>query len=197
IALTPRDQRHPYFIFKGLEYTDVDIVDFEDRLGKIYERGVHRVHVFDFGGLTDLIVEGLSGRARRRMSWREFILGIGLHMVEEMESARFSAYWAASTRQVINKGDLCTYWRGISSKGDFLGYAPSYTEIRDLMLRLCHRLIMYSIAGRSQAPEKVIMTDLFYLRGIDVGSVNIPYLLARYLRRFASGRKSGAMISGG
>ncbi|GKG20521.1 hypothetical protein Tco_0380322, partial [Tanacetum coccineum] len=36
-----------------------------------------------------------------------------------------------------------------------------------------------------------------YLRGLDVGPVNIPYLLARYLRRFAAGRKSGAYISGG
>ncbi|GKC67315.1 hypothetical protein Tco_1099913 [Tanacetum coccineum] len=32
---------------------------------------------------------------------------------------------------------------------------------------------------------------------MDVGSVNIPYLLARYLRRFAAGRKSGAYIFGG
>nr|GEV63316.1 hypothetical protein [Tanacetum cinerariifolium]GEW15466.1 hypothetical protein [Tanacetum cinerariifolium] len=58
-------------------------------------------------------------------------------------------------------------------------------------------LIACSIAGRSQAPEKVTVTDLFYLRGLDVGLVNIPYLLARYLRRFAVGRKSGALISGG
>nr|GEV97397.1 hypothetical protein [Tanacetum cinerariifolium] len=48
----------------------------------------------------------------------------------------------------------------------------------DLMLRRCHRLIACSIAGRSQGPEKVIVIDLFYLRGMDVGSINIPYLLA-------------------
>ncbi|GKF91850.1 hypothetical protein Tco_0275551 [Tanacetum coccineum] len=65
------------------------------------------------------------------------------------------------------------------------------------MLRLCHRLIACSIAGRSQAPEKVTMTDLFYLRGMDVGSINIPYLLARYLRLFTSERKHKAMISRG
>nr|GEV39982.1 hypothetical protein [Tanacetum cinerariifolium] len=59
------------------------------------------------------------------------------------------------------------------------------------------RLIACSIAGRSQAPKKVTVTDLFFLRGLDVRSVNIPYLLARYLRRFAVGRKSGALISGG
>ncbi|GKF46065.1 hypothetical protein Tco_0135867 [Tanacetum coccineum] len=74
---------------------------------------------------------------------------------------------------------------------------PSYTLIRDPTMRLCHRLIACSIAGRSQAPEKVTVTDLFYLRGIDADSVNVPYLLARYLRLFASGRKQGAMISGG
>ncbi|GJZ51727.1 hypothetical protein Tco_0606242 [Tanacetum coccineum] len=86
---------------------------------------------------------------------------------------------------------------GISSAGDFLGTTPLYTLIRDPILRLCHRLIAYSIAGRSQAPEKVTVTNLFYLRGMDVGSVNIPYLLARYLRLFSAGRKSGAHISGG
>ncbi|GJR00224.1 hypothetical protein Tco_0523208 [Tanacetum coccineum] len=38
------------------------------------------------------------------------------------------------------------------------------------MLRLCHRMMAHSIAGRSQAPEKVTVIDLFYLRGLDVGS---------------------------
>ncbi|GJV41017.1 hypothetical protein Tco_1419457, partial [Tanacetum coccineum] len=68
----------------------------------------------------------------------------------------------------------------ISSAGDFLGTAPSYTSIKDPILRLCYKFIAYSIAGRSQAPEKVIVTDLFYLRGMDVSSVNVPYLLARW-----------------
>ncbi|GJT92671.1 hypothetical protein Tco_1081516 [Tanacetum coccineum] len=72
-----------------------------------------------------------------------------------------------------------------------------FLKTRDPVLRLCHRMMAHSIAGRSQAPEKVTVTDLFYLRGLDVGSVNIPYLLARYLRRFAVRRKSGAHISGG
>ncbi|GKE97266.1 hypothetical protein Tco_1582121 [Tanacetum coccineum] len=85
---------------------------------------------------------------------------------------------------------------GILSSGDFLGTTPSYTTIRDLILRMCHRLIACSIAGRSQAPDKVTVTDLFYFRGIDVGSVSVPYLLVRYLRLFAAGRKSGAHISG-
>ncbi|GKB64380.1 hypothetical protein Tco_0920566 [Tanacetum coccineum] len=131
------------------------------------------------------------------MSWRVFILGMGLHTVEEIESVGFDAYWAESARQIPDKGDLSAYWREISSVGDFLGTAPSYTSIRDPMLRLCHRLITCSIDGRSQTPENVTVTDLFYLRGMDVGSVKLPYLLARYSRLFISGRKQGNMISGG
>ncbi|GJX75372.1 hypothetical protein Tco_0313967 [Tanacetum coccineum] len=64
------------------------------------------------------------------------------------------------------------------------------------MLRLYHRLIACNIAGRSQALEEVTVTNLFYLRWMDVDSVNIPYLLATYLRLFASGRKQGARIAG-
>nr|GEU85148.1 putative reverse transcriptase domain-containing protein [Tanacetum cinerariifolium] len=95
MALQPRDQRHPYLRFEGLQYTKVDITDFETRLARIYRR------------------------------------------------------------QIPDKGDLRDYWIGSSSAGDFLGTTPSYTSIRDLILRLCHKLIACSIAGRSQAPKKV------------------------------------------
>nr|GEZ79930.1 hypothetical protein [Tanacetum cinerariifolium] len=104
---------------------------------------------------------------------------------------------AESARQIPNKGDLRDYWKQISFAGDFLGTTSSYSVIRDPILRLRHRLIACSIAGRSQAPEKVIVTDLSYLRGMDVGSVNVPYLFAKYLGLFIAGRKGGAYISDG
>ncbi|GKE74151.1 hypothetical protein Tco_1536192 [Tanacetum coccineum] len=144
MALPPRDQRHQYL-----------------------RREVHRVQVFDFGGLSDLIAEGLGSR-----------------MLIEHRDAQGQ------------RGSECLLdWDLVC--GGFFGYTPSYTLIRDPILRLCHRLIACSTAGRSHAPEKVTVADLFYLRGMDVGSVNIPYLLARYLRLFASGRNQGAMIFGG
>ncbi|GJS44742.1 hypothetical protein Tco_0594863 [Tanacetum coccineum] len=131
------------------------------------------------------------------MSWRQLILALGLHTEEEMQTVGFGVYLAGSARQIPDKGDLRDYWIGMSFAGDFLGTTPLYTAIRDSILRLCHQLIACSIAGMSQAPEKVTVTDLFYLRGIDIDSVNIPYFLARYLRLFATGRKSGAHIFGG
>nr|GEU40582.1 hypothetical protein [Tanacetum cinerariifolium] len=40
MALPPRDQRHQYLRFEGLKYLDADIMNFKERLGKIYDRGV-------------------------------------------------------------------------------------------------------------------------------------------------------------
>nr|GEW58329.1 hypothetical protein [Tanacetum cinerariifolium] len=82
-----------------------------------------------------------------------------------MKTIRFDSYWVDSARQILDKGDLRDYWIGISYLEDFLGTTPSYTAIQDPILRLCHRLIACSIARRSQAPEKVTVTYLFYLRG--------------------------------
>ncbi|GJU09485.1 hypothetical protein Tco_1131881 [Tanacetum coccineum] len=108
------------------------------------------------------------GGVRRRMTWRQFILALGLHTEQEIAEA-----------------------------GEFLGPAPSYIFIRDPVRRLCHRMIAYSISGMGQTPEKMIDVDLFYLRIMDRGTTNISHLLAQYLFRHAEGRKSKARLSGG
>ncbi|GJQ92886.1 hypothetical protein Tco_0004025 [Tanacetum coccineum] len=164
MALPPRDQRHHYLRFEGLGYIDADIIDFEERLELMAEglsgrmlmehRDAQGQSIFTSRAWRRLFeIRGplfQLGGVRRRIRWREFILGMSLHTVEEIESVEMSYV------------------------GDFLSTTPSYTSIRDPMLRLCHRLIACNIAGRSQAPEKVTVTDLFYLRGMDVGSINIP-----------------------
>ncbi|GJT77523.1 hypothetical protein Tco_1044248, partial [Tanacetum coccineum] len=145
---------------------------------------------------TDTLCFHLGG-VRRRMTWRQFILALGLHIELEMAKAGFGAYCAGSDRLILDKGDFRFYWLEISSDRDFLGPAPSYVLIQDPVMRLCHRMIAYSISGRGQAPEKVIDVDLFYLRSIDHETINVPHLLAWYLFRHAEGRKSGARLSGG
>ncbi|GJS77868.1 hypothetical protein Tco_0727749, partial [Tanacetum coccineum] len=163
--LPPRDQRHQYLGFEGLQYTDVDIADFETRLGKIYRREVHRVLVFDFVGLTDLMAKGLSA--------------------EEIETAGFGLYWAESGRQISDEGDLSAYWREILI---LLLYAAAANDDRLLLVLLHVSLLLLSLV--------LLLMDVS-AAGMDVGSVNVPYLLARYLRLFTSGRKQRAMISGG
>ncbi|GKD42404.1 hypothetical protein Tco_1267049 [Tanacetum coccineum] len=111
-----------------------------------------------------------------------------------MAEVGFGAYWQGSERVIPDKGGLRDYWMEISSDRDFLGPAPSYVFIRDLVRRLCHRMIACSISGRGQSPEKVTGFDLFYLRSMDQRTTNIPYLLAQYLFRYAKGRKSRARL---
>ncbi|GKF05834.1 hypothetical protein Tco_0036502, partial [Tanacetum coccineum] len=131
---------------------------------------------FRFGqAILDLDTPGALqfqlGGFRRRMSWRQFILVLRLHTDEEMQTAGFGAYWARSARQIPDKGDLRDYRIGISSAGDFLGTTPSYIGFGILFLGCAI--------------------------GLEVDSVNGLYLLSRYLRLFAAGRKSVAHISGG
>ncbi|GJY34592.1 hypothetical protein Tco_0419061 [Tanacetum coccineum] len=131
MALPPHDQRYQYLRYERLQYTYADISYFKEILGRIYSREIHRVKVVDFQSMPELMRDvldtrmlmehhddgGVLGGARRRMSWRQFIVALGLHTKEEMESP-----------------------------------------------------------------------------GLDVGSVNIPYLLARYLRRFFARRKREDLI---
>ncbi|GKE39026.1 hypothetical protein Tco_1462431 [Tanacetum coccineum] len=63
--------------------------------------------------------------------------------------------------------------------------------VRELILEFLSMLRFEEVLLNLDTPG----TIQFQL-GLDVGSVNIPCLLARYLRRFAAGRKSEALISG-
>ncbi|GJT83461.1 hypothetical protein Tco_1057803 [Tanacetum coccineum] len=172
MALPLRKQRHPFLRYQGLEYTDADIEDFEARLDRIYRREVHRVQIFDFEGLSDLMVKGLSARMLMEYqddqgvslftsrAWRQ-LFDIRGPLVHELILEFFSTFRFGqaildldtpgalqSARQIPNKGDLRDYWIGISSARDFLGTAPSYTAIRDPILRLCHRYLRLFAVGR-------------------------------------------------
>ncbi|GKA18475.1 hypothetical protein Tco_0698390 [Tanacetum coccineum] len=108
------------------------------------------------------------GGARRSMTWRHFILALGLHTAKEIAEDEFGAYWLGSERLIPDKGDLSDYWVEISFGMDFLRGASLYTYIRDLVRRLCYKLISYSISGRGG-----------------------------HLKMHVEGRKSGARLSGG
>ncbi|GKD45530.1 hypothetical protein Tco_1270175 [Tanacetum coccineum] len=93
-------------------------------------REIHRVQVFDFRGLPDLMTKGLSTKMLMK------------HKDAQGQSIKFK--FGEAILDLDTPGALQFQ----------LGTAPSYTFIRDYMLRLCHRLIACSIAGRSQAPKK-------------------------------------------
>ncbi|GKE10894.1 hypothetical protein Tco_1414445 [Tanacetum coccineum] len=84
-----RDQSHQYLRYEGLQYSDADIVDFKARLTRIYKRELHRVHVFYFGGLSDLMTKGLSARM----------------LMEHMDAQGVSLFTSRAWRRLFNIRD--------------------------------------------------------------------------------------------
>nr|GFA31213.1 hypothetical protein [Tanacetum cinerariifolium] len=103
------DQRYLWLRYQVEGYTEGIVHSYEQRLETIWSRPVNR----------------------RRMTWRQFIQELGLHIEQEMAEAGFGAYWDGNDRVIPDKGDLRDYWTEISSGRDFLGLAPSYVLIRD------------------------------------------------------------------
>ncbi|GJR76470.1 hypothetical protein Tco_0088835 [Tanacetum coccineum] len=207
--LLHRDLRHPWLKYQVNGYDEDSIRQtLRDRLSMVYA-GDDRHALFIshawrrlFEVRAPLVREFmLEFFSTGRMSDTEMGLDVAdilcLHSEEEMAEARFGAYWSGSERVIPDKGDLRDYWMEISSDRDFLGPAPLYVHIIDPVRRLCHMMIACSISGRGQGAEKVTKVDLFYLRTMDRGTANVPYLLAKYLFRHAEGRKSEARLSGG
>ncbi|GJS68425.1 hypothetical protein Tco_0682990 [Tanacetum coccineum] len=165
--------------------TDADIADFEERLERIYGRKIHMVQVVDFLGMPELMRDAVwltrIGYGARCIDAGRLFDTRG-PLVKELILKFLSTLRFGEVLLDLDAPELHTEEEMESLVLlDFLGPPPSYTLIKDPVLRLCHRMMAHSIAGRSQAPEKVTVTDLFYLRGMDVGSVNVPYLLDRLL----------------
>ncbi|GJV84015.1 hypothetical protein Tco_1523913 [Tanacetum coccineum] len=163
MALPPRDQRHLWLLYQVEGYTEEIVHDFEQRLETIFGVILEFFSTCRIGDEMGLDVARTlcyqMGGARRSMTWRQFIIALGLHTAEEMAEDGFGAYWLGSERLIPDKGDLSDYWVEISSGMGFLRGAPSYTYIRDLVWRLCHRLISYSISGRGHAEGRKSVSD--------------------------------------
>ncbi|GJW71148.1 hypothetical protein Tco_0128065 [Tanacetum coccineum] len=144
MALPQRDQRHTYFRFEGLEYTDADIYTFKERLERIFRRQIHRVQVLAFAGLIEELGEDVDNRLRM------------VHSDEQGHEIFVSDAW----RRLL---DI----RGPLVQEDFLTTVSSYVEIRDPVRRLCHRLIAHNIAGRGLAHEKARDQTEIYLDELD------------------------------
>ncbi|GJU86001.1 putative ribonuclease H-like domain-containing protein [Tanacetum coccineum] len=183
MALPPREQIHRFLRYEGLEYTDSDIADFESRLERIYTREIRRVKVVDFQGMPKLLRDDLFAKIAMEhrdeagvvvftsQAWGRLFGTRGPLIceliLEFLSTLRFGEEMIEL--EAVYSGLGITHREEMES----LGFA------RDPVLRLCHRMMAHSIAGRSQASEKVTVTDLLYLRGLDVRS-----FIARLARHF-------------
>ncbi|GJZ39957.1 hypothetical protein Tco_0586520 [Tanacetum coccineum] len=97
MALPPCEQKYKFLRYEGLEYPDTDIANFEGRLARIHKRGVHRVPVFDFGGLPDLMAEGLRWYLRLFSAGRKS----GAHISGGQFVARLAEHFGLLTAEIL------------------------------------------------------------------------------------------------
>ncbi|GJS85720.1 hypothetical protein Tco_0752261 [Tanacetum coccineum] len=111
--------------------------NFEEILGKIYGRGVHRVQVFDFGGLTDLMAEGLSSRMLIEHRDTQGQMGQDVRG-NPLQMGILSALW---------RGYLSAYWRGDLILRRILGTAPSSLQSEIRCVGCANRYLMRFASG--------------------------------------------------
>ncbi|GJS03534.1 hypothetical protein Tco_1383944 [Tanacetum coccineum] len=107
LHLPSRDQRHTWIRYQVEGYGEDIVHSYKQRLETIWGRAVNRVHVLNFACLTEGMRQTLGhwmsdtkigldvsdtlcfqlGGARHRMTWRQFILALGLHTEDEMAEA--------------------------------------------------------------------------------------------------------------
>nr|GEX70033.1 hypothetical protein [Tanacetum cinerariifolium] len=108
MALPPCDQRQLRLRYQVEGYIEEIVHDFEQRLGSIFRRHIRLIDSEMGLDVADTLCFQLGG-ARRSMTWRQFILALGLHIGKEMVEDRFSANCLGSARMIPDKGDLNDY----------------------------------------------------------------------------------------
>ncbi|GKB78911.1 hypothetical protein Tco_0945806 [Tanacetum coccineum] len=138
MALPPRDQRHQYLRYEGLQYTDANIADFETKLARIFRREIHRGQRA-YSGVLSYILVG------------EVVLN--LDIIRDLHGdvgfgALLGEMCEVDPRQ---EGADEYYWIGISADGEIsLALALSYTFYLGSDNRLCHRYLRLFALGRKQ-----------------------------------------------
>ncbi|GJU25627.1 hypothetical protein Tco_1164248 [Tanacetum coccineum] len=161
MALPPHEQRHRFLRYEGLKYTDSDIADFESRLERIYNREIYRVQVVDFQGMPELPRDGLFARMVMEHRDEADVVVFTSQAWRRMFSTRGPLVWELILEflSTLRFGEVLLDLDALGRRWNpsvLLGPPSSYTLIRDPVLRLCHRMMAHSIAGRSQAHEKEV-----------------------------------------
>ncbi|GKC14987.1 hypothetical protein Tco_1011769 [Tanacetum coccineum] len=131
----------------------------------------------------------LGGRAHS-LTLLEFARRLGLYHVDELEEDGFD---------VCFQGGLCSddhfnaheYWLRISRE-DNLGLSRSHAStLRNLILRVIHKIITYSLCQRTTGYDKIQKNDLWLLSMFDSrhqnGYTNMAWLIARWVKRKGAG----------
>ncbi|GKB32872.1 hypothetical protein Tco_0872273 [Tanacetum coccineum] len=131
----------------------------------------------------------LGGRAHS-LTLLEYARRLGLYQAVELEEEGFNVYFEGGLRsnEHFNAQD---YWLSISREEN-LGLPRSHTStIKNLILRVIHKMITYGLCQRMTGYDKVQKNDMWLLSMFDArhqnGYANVAWLIARWMKRKGAG----------
>ncbi|GJS89419.1 hypothetical protein Tco_0772055 [Tanacetum coccineum] len=142
--LPPREQRNLFLRYQGLEYTDADIATSREGMPELMRDGLFARMVMEHRDDAGVVV--FTSQA-----WGRLFDTRGPLSQETFELE--AVYYGLGL--IPGERGCPSFARGVFLLMEISWTPPSYTLIRDPMLRLCHRIMAHSIAGRSQAPKKI------------------------------------------
>nr|GEU98841.1 hypothetical protein [Tanacetum cinerariifolium] len=149
----------------------------------IYE--FDEVYVDDELQSKNIIKFRLGGRAHS-LTLLEFAQRLGLYQAVELEEDGFNVYFEGGLRNDDNF-NAKDYWLSISRE-DNLGLSRSHTStIRNLILRVFHKITTYGLCQKTTGYDKVQKNDLWLLSMFDARHqnryANIDWVITRWMKR--------------
>ncbi|GJZ33743.1 retrotransposon ORF1 [Tanacetum coccineum] len=143
------------------------------------------------------IIKYRLGGRNHNLTLLEFARRLGLYQAEELDEEGFDVYF---------QGGLCTdenfsaqeYWLTISTEDNLNLSRSSASKIQNLILRVLHKMITYSICQRTTRYDKIQKNDLWLLSMFDAGHQNgyasVAWVIARWMKRKGVGTQKESQI---
>nr|GEY04553.1 hypothetical protein [Tanacetum cinerariifolium] len=111
---------------------------------------------------------------------------IRLYQVTELEEEGFNVYFKGGLHSEEHF-NVYAYWLSISQE-KHLGLSRSHTStIRNLILRVIHRMITYGLCQRTNGYDKIQKNDLWLLNMFDAthqnGYANVAWVIVKWMKR--------------
>ncbi|GJT61578.1 hypothetical protein Tco_1005111 [Tanacetum coccineum] len=138
----------------------------------------------------------LGGRAHN-LTLLEFARRLGLYQAVELEEEGFNVYFEGGLYNDDNF-NAQDYWLSISRE-DNLGLSRSHTStIRNLILRVIHKMITYGLCQRMTRYDKIQKNDLWLLSMFDARHqnryANVAWVIAKWMKRKGVGTQKESQI---
>ncbi|GJZ57194.1 hypothetical protein Tco_0612688 [Tanacetum coccineum] len=127
----------------------------------------------------------------------EFARRLGLYQAVELEEDGFNVYFEGGLRNDDNFNTQ-EYWLNISREEN-LSLSRSYTStIKNLILRVIHKMITYGLCQRTTGYDKVQKNNLWLLCMFDArhqnGYSNVAWVIARWMKKKGLGTQKESQI---